>query len=159
MVETSPLGSFQTHLKGKICYRCGKAMHQPGQACAMHLENSANSATKWDILLGFVKTPRKLQCREVLKSKTQDNSISNSPSECTGLKQTTLNMMVHQCSCGYDVKSTDGPQKYLEFPIGLDPRTPLLNKILVRLDTGADMNCMNSNTFPSAISKSKATTK
>ena len=37
--------------------------------------------------------------------------------------------------------------KHLKFPIVSHPRGPYNNHIVVRVDTGADVNCMNENTF------------
>ena len=37
--------------------------------------------------------------------------------------------------------------KHLKFPIVSHPRGPYNHHIVVRVDTGADVNCMNENTF------------
>ena len=37
--------------------------------------------------------------------------------------------------------------KHLKFPIGSHPRGPYNHHIVVRVDTGADVNCMNEKTF------------
>ena len=37
--------------------------------------------------------------------------------------------------------------KHLKFPIASHPRGPYNHHIVVRVDTGADVNCMNENTF------------
>ena len=37
--------------------------------------------------------------------------------------------------------------KHLKFPIASHPRGPYNHHIVVREDTGADVNCMNENTF------------
>ena len=38
-------------------------------------------------------------------------------------------------------------EKCLKFPIVSHPRGPYNHHIVVRVDTGADVNCMNENTF------------
>ena len=44
--------------------------------------------------------------------------------------------------------ATSGSQeKHLKFPIDVDPRGPYKHHIMVRVDTGADVNCMNEKTF------------
>ena len=44
--------------------------------------------------------------------------------------------------------ATSGSQeKHLKFPIDVDPRGPYKHHIVVRVDTGADVNCMNEKTF------------
>ena len=41
-----------------------------------------------------------------------------------------------------------GPQgKHLKFPITTHPRGPYKHHLVVRVDTGADVNCMNEKTF------------
>ena len=45
------------------------------------------------------------------------------------------------------IGATKGPQgKHLKFPIDIDPRGPYKHHLVVRVDTGADVNCMNENT-------------
>ena len=38
-------------------------------------------------------------------------------------------------------------EKHLKFPIVSHPKGPYNHHIVVRVDTGADVNCMNENTF------------
>ena len=46
------------------------------------------------------------------------------------------------------IEATKGPQgKHLKFPIAKHPKGPYKHHIVVRVDTGADVNCMNENTF------------
>ena len=46
------------------------------------------------------------------------------------------------------IGATKGPQgKHLKFPIDIDPRGPYKHHLMVRVDTGADVNCMNEKTF------------
>ena len=46
------------------------------------------------------------------------------------------------------IGATRGPQgKHLKFPINTDPRGPYKHHLVVRVDTGADVNCMNEKTF------------
>ena len=46
------------------------------------------------------------------------------------------------------IRATKGPQgKHLKFPIDTDPRGPYKHYLVVRVDTGADVNCMNEKTF------------
>ena len=45
------------------------------------------------------------------------------------------------------IGATRGPQgKHLKFPIDTDPRGPYKHHLVVRVDTGADVNCMNEMT-------------
>ena len=46
------------------------------------------------------------------------------------------------------IKATKGSQgKHLKFPIAKHPKGPYKHHIVVRVDTGADVNCMNEKTF------------
>ena len=46
------------------------------------------------------------------------------------------------------IEATRGPQgKHLKFPITKHPKGPYKHHIVVRVDTGADVNCMNEKTF------------
>ena len=46
------------------------------------------------------------------------------------------------------IGATKGPQeKHLKFPVDVDPRGPYKHHLVVRVDTGADVNCMNEKTF------------
>ena len=46
------------------------------------------------------------------------------------------------------IEATRGPQgKHLKFPITTHPKGPYKNHLVVKVDTGADVNCMNEKTF------------
>ena len=46
------------------------------------------------------------------------------------------------------IGATKGSQdKHLKFPIDVDPRGPYKHHLVVRVETGADVNCMNEKTF------------
>ena len=46
------------------------------------------------------------------------------------------------------IEATRGPQgKHLKFPIAKHPKGPYKHHLVVRVDTGADVNCMNEKTF------------
>ena len=46
------------------------------------------------------------------------------------------------------IQATRGPQgKHLKFPIATHPKGPYKHHLVVRVDTGADVNCMNEKTF------------
>ena len=46
------------------------------------------------------------------------------------------------------IGATKGPQgKHLKFPIDIDPKGPYKHHLVVRVDTGTDVNCMNEKTF------------
>ena len=46
------------------------------------------------------------------------------------------------------IEAIEGPEgKHPEFPITKHPKGPYKHNIVVRVDTGADVNCMNEKTF------------
>ena len=54
------------------------------------------------------------------------------------------------------IGATRGSQeKHLKFPINVDPRGPYKHHLVVRVDTGADVNCMNEKTFKKLFPKVK----
>ena len=54
------------------------------------------------------------------------------------------------------IGTTSGSQeKHLKFPIDVDPRGPYKDHLVVRVDTGADVNCMNEKTFRRLFPKIK----
>ena len=54
------------------------------------------------------------------------------------------------------IEATRGSQeKHLKFPIDVDPRGPYKHHLVVRVDTGADVNCMNEKTFKKLFPKVK----
>ena len=54
------------------------------------------------------------------------------------------------------IGATRGSQeKHLKFPINVDPRGPYNHHLVVRVDTGADVNCMNEKTFKKLFPKVK----
>ena len=56
--------------------------------------------------------------------------------------------MVNMLKIVNHIGATSGSQeKHLKFPIDVDPRGPYKHHLVVRVDTGADVNCMNEKTF------------
>ena len=49
----------------------------------------------------------------------------------------------------------ESQEKHLKFPIDVDPRGPYKHHLVVRVDTGADVNCMNEKTFKKLFPKVK----
>ena len=64
--------------------------------------------------------------------------------------------MVNMLRVTNHIGTTSGSQeKHLKFPIDVDPRGPYKNHLIVRVDTGADVNCMNEKTFRKLFPKVK----
>ena len=54
------------------------------------------------------------------------------------------------------IGATRGSQeKHLKFPINVDPKGPYKHHLVVRVDTGADVNCMNEKAFKKLFPKVK----
>ena len=64
--------------------------------------------------------------------------------------------MVNMLRIVNHIGSTSGSQgNHLKFPIDVDPRGPYKDHLVVRVDTGADVNCMNVKTFRRLFPKVK----
>ena len=64
--------------------------------------------------------------------------------------------MVNMLKIVNHIGATRGSQeKHLKFPIDVDPRGPDKHHLVVRVDTGADVNCMNEKTFKKLFPKVK----
>ena len=64
--------------------------------------------------------------------------------------------MVNMLKIVNHIGATSGSQeKHLKFPINVNPRGPYKHHLVVRVDTGADVNCMNEKTFKKLFPKVK----
>ena len=64
--------------------------------------------------------------------------------------------MVNMLRIVNHIGTTSGSQgNHLKFPIDVDPRGPYKNHLIVKVDTGADVNCMNEKTFRRLFPKVK----
>ena len=64
--------------------------------------------------------------------------------------------MVNMLKIINHIGTTSGSQgNHLKFPIDVDPRGPYKDHLVVRVDTGADVNCMNEKTFKRLFPKVK----
>ena len=138
-------------MEGK-CMRCGKPEHTQGQKCA-----AKNAKCKECHKIGhFYKVcqSKKKTRRANLAQATPQAEHDTHIDEC-GIRQPnppTVNMLKLVNHIG----TTSGSQeKYLKFPIDVDPRGPYKNHLIVRVDTGADVNCMNEKTFRKLFPKVK----
>ena len=64
--------------------------------------------------------------------------------------------MVNMLKIVNHIGATKGSQeKHLKFPMDVDPSGPYKDQLVVRVDTGADVNCMNEKTFRRLFPKVK----
>ena len=130
-------------MEGK-CMRCGKPEHQPGQKCA-----AKNAKCKDCHKIGHFykvcqskKKARRANLAQVAPQTEQDTYIDEN-----GVRQPNP-PMVNMLKVVNHIGTTSGSQeKHLKFPINVDPRGPYKHHLVVRVDTGTDVNCMNENTF------------
>ena len=134
------------------CMRCGKPEHQQGQKCA-----AKNAKCKDCHKIGHFykvcqskKKTRRANLAQATPQAEQDTHID----EC-GIRQPNP-PMVNMLKLVNHIGTTSGSQeKHLKFPIGVDPRGPYKDHLVVRVDTGADVNCMSEKTFRKLFPKVK----
>ena len=128
-------------MEGK-CMRCGKPEHQQGEKCAVK-----NAKCKDCHKIGHFykvcqssKRTRRANLAQITPQDEDDTHID----ECGFIQPNppVVNMLKVINHTG----TTSGTQ-HLKFPIDVDPRGPYKHHLEVRVDTGADVNCMNEKTF------------
>ena len=138
-------------MEGK-CMRCGKPEHQPGQKCA-----AKNAKCKDCHKIGHLykvcqskKKTRRANLAQATPQAEQDTHIDEN-----GVRQ--LNPpMVNMLKIVNHIGTTSGSEeKHLKFPINVNPRGPYKDHLVLRVDTGADVNCMNEKTFKRLFPKVK----
>ena len=154
-VQTSSTNSQPSRkppgMEGK-CMRYGKPEHQPGQKCA-----AKNAKCKECHKIGHFykvcqskKTAKRANLAQVTPQTKQDTHIDEN-----GVRQPNP-PMVNMLKIVNHIGATNGSQeKHLKFPIDVDPRGPYKHHLVVRVDTGADVNCMNEKTFKKLFPKVK----
>ena len=130
-------------MEGK-CMRCGKPDHLQGQKCA-----AKNAKCKECHKIGhFYKVcqSKKRTRRANLAQAVPQNENDTHIDEC-GLVQPNP-PLVGMLKLINHIGTTSGTQgKHLKFPIDVDVRGSYKDHLIVRVDTGADVNCMNETTF------------
>ena len=121
-----------------------KPEHQPGQKHA-----AKNAKCKDSHKIGHFykvcqskKKTRRANLAQIAPQTEQETHINEN-----GVRQPNP-PMVNMLKIVNHIGTTSGSQeKHLKFPIDVDPRGPYKHHIVVRVDTGADVNCMNEKTF------------
>ena len=122
--------------------RCGKPDHQPGQKCP-----AKNAKCKECHKIGhFHKV-----CQSKKRTRQRANLVQTPPQDDddthideNGVRQPRVNMF----KLVNHIEVTKGShKKNLKFPIAKYPKGPYKHHIVVRVDTGVDVNCMNEKTF------------
>ena len=148
-------------MEGK-CMRCEKPEHQQGEKCA-----AKNAKCKEYHKIGHFykvcqskrKTTR-ANLAQIAPQAEQDIYYNCQAEQDThidefGIRQPNL-PMVNMLRIVNHIGTTSGSQgNHLKFPIDVDPRGPYKDHLVVRVDTGADVNCMNEKTFRRLFPKVK----
>ena len=138
-------------MEGK-CMRCGKPEHTQGQKCAAKSAKckECHKIGHFYKVCQSKKRTRRANLAQATPQAEQDTHID----EC-GIRQPNP-PMVNMLKLVNHIGTTSGSQeKHLKFPIDVDPRGPYKNHLIVRVDTGADVNCMNEKTFKRLFPKVK----
>ena len=157
-------------MEGK-CMRCGKPEHQPGQKCAAK-NAKCKDCHKIGHFYKVCQSKKKTAKANLAQIAPQDeqNTCYNPQAEqdtyfndFTGYGLSNSNphnqpnpSLVKMLKIINHIGTTSGSQeKHLKFPIDVDPRGPYKDHLVVRVDTGADVNCMNEKTFRRLFPKVK----
>ena len=139
-------------MEGK-CMRCGKPKHQPRQKCT-----AKNAKCKECHKIGHfhkVSQSRKRGRRTHLVQTAPPQTEQGTHIDENGVRQPNP-PMVNMLKIVNHIGATKGSQeKHLKFPIDVDPRGPYKHHLVVRVNTGADVNCMNEKTFKRLFPKVK----
>ena len=124
--------------------RCGKPELQLGQKCP-----AKNAKCKDCHKIGrfhkVCQSKKRSKRANLVQTPPQDDDDSHINEN--GVRQPNL-PMVNMLKIVNHIGTNRGPQgKHLKFPIGTHPKGPYKHHLVVRVDTGADVNCMNEKTF------------
>ena len=93
------------------------------------------------------------EAREPILSRHHPRMKMTPTSMKIGVRQPNL-PRVNMLKIVNHIGTNRGPQgKHLKFPIATHPKGPYKHHLLVRVDTGADVNCMNEKTFSELFPK------
>ena len=142
-------------MEGK-CMRCGKPEHQQGQKCAA---KNAKCKECHKACQSKKKTTR-ANLAQIAPQAEQDTYYNPQAEQDTYIDENGIRQpnppMVNMLKIINDIGTTSGSQgNHLKFPIDVDPRGPYKDHLVVRVDTGADVNCMNEKTFRRLFPKVK----
>ena len=132
--------------------RYGKQEHQPGQKCAAKnaKHKDCHKIEHFYKVCQSKKKTRRANLAQATPQTEQDTHIDEN-----GVRQPNP-PLVNMLKIVNHIGTTSGSQeKHLKFPIDVDPRGPYKDHLVVRVDTGADINCMNEKTFRRLFPKVK----
>ena len=124
--------------------RCGKPEHQLGQKCP-----AKNAKCKDCHEIGHFhkvcQSKKRTKRANLVQTPPQDDDDTHI--DKIGMRQPNP-PRVNMLKTINHIEATRGPQgKHLKFPITTHPKGPYKHHLVVRVDTGAEVNCMNKKTF------------
>ena len=133
-------------MEGK-CMRCGKPEHQQGEKCAAK-NAKCKECHKIGHFYKVCQSSKKTRRANLAQTTSQD--VDDTPIDECGFTQPNppvVNMLkvINHTSVTSGTQGSQG--QCLKFPIDVDPRGPYKHHLEVRVDMGADVNCMNEKTF------------
>ena len=138
-------------MEGK-CMRCGKPEHSPGQKCAAK-NAKCKECHKIGHFYKVCQSKKRTRRANLAQAAPQDENDTHID-EC-GYTQPNP-PVVNMLKIVNHIGTTSGTQgKHLKFPIDVDVREPYKHHLVVRVDTGAAVNCMNEKTFKKLFPKVK----
>ena len=148
-------------MEGK-CMRCGKPEHQQGEKCA-----AKNAKCKECHKIGHFykvcqskKRTTRANLAQIAPQAEQDIYYNPQAEQDTHIDECGIRQpnppMVNMLRIVNHIGTTSGSRgNHLKFPIDVDPRGSYKNHLIVKVDTGADVNCMNEKTFRRLFPKVK----
>ena len=159
--STTQLSRKPPGMEGK-CMRCGKPEHQQGEKCA-----AKNAKCKechkighfYKVCQSKKKTTRANLAQIALQAE-QDTYYNPQAEQNTYIDENGVRQlnppMVNMLKIVNHIGTISGSQgNHLRFPIDVNHRGPYEDHLVVRVDTGADVNCMNEKTFRRLFPKVK----
>ena len=142
--------------------RCGKPEHQQGEKCA-----AKNAKCKECHKIGHFykvgqskKKTTRANLAQIAPQAEQDTYYNPQAKQDTYIDENGIRQlnppMVNMLKIVNHIGTTSGSQgNHLRFPINVNHRGPYKDHLVVRVDTGADVNCMNEKTFRRLFPKVK----
>ena len=127
--------------------RCGKQEHQLGQRCPAKYAK-CKDCHKIGHLHKICQTKKRAKQRANLVQIPQDDDDTHINEN--GVRQPNP-PRVNMLKLVNHIEADKGG-KHLKFPIASHPKGPYKHHIVVRVDTGADISCMNEKTFSEPFS-------
>ena len=125
--------------------RCGKHEHQPGQRCPAR-NAKCKECHKIEHFHKVCQSKRATPRANLVQSPQDDDDthIDEIGERQPNPPRVNMLKVVNHVEAN---RGKFNKGKHLKFPIASHPRGPYNHHIVVRVDTGADVNCMSENTF------------